>query len=108
MLGSDNAMLNFPLCIFGKGNIQANVRCQTDDVQNSEQNTIIEMEEFTCSVGLEAPHLRILQVERNAKLVFPQFGHTQSPSEKPSGPAQESPDHSFQITSSSSVGQMLL
>lgn len=78
------------------------------DDQNSAQNPVIEMEEFTCSVGLEAPHLRILQVERNAKLVFPQFGHTQSPSEKPSGPAQESPEHCFQITSSSSVSQMLL
>jgi hypothetical protein len=41
---------------------------------------------LTTSVGFAAPHLRILQVLRNAKLVLPHFGHNQSPSDTPSGP----------------------
>lgn len=42
--------------------------------------------QLTFSVGFVAPHFRILHVVRKAKLVFPHLGHTQSPSDKPSGP----------------------
>lgn len=57
------------------------------------QNTKLTI--LTTSVGFAAPHLRILQVLRNAKLELPHFGHNQSPSDIPSGPADNTRGHSM-------------
>lgn len=62
---------------------KANIR----PLQQCLQDKIIMDEEGLTEEGLAAPHFFMLQVVLKAKLTLSHLGQTQSPSDKPSGPA---------------------